>query len=62
MKTMCLFVFQTGTVNSLQFSADGKLLVAGVGREHKLGRWWNIKQATNSLVIIRLKKALRKLV
>ena len=55
-------VLQTGTVNSLQFSANGQLLIAAIGREHKLGRWWNIKESSNSLAIIRLKKLLRKTV
>ncbi|PIK53491.1 putative U3 small nucleolar RNA-interacting protein 2-like [Apostichopus japonicus] len=45
-----------GFINCLQFSADGASLVAGVGQEHKLGRWWRIKEAKNSVVIIPLKK------
>ncbi|XP_061167986.1 U3 small nucleolar RNA-interacting protein 2-like isoform X2 [Saccostrea echinata] len=45
-----------GFVNSLQFSVDGQILVAGVGQEHKLGRWWRIKDAKNGIRIIKLKK------
>lgn len=45
-----------GFINSLQFSSDGTLLVAGVGQEHTLGRWWRIKEAKNGIVIIPLKK------
>jgi len=47
---------QVGFVNSLQFSNDGSLLVAGVGSEHRLGRWWHLKSAKNCVCVIRLKK------
>nr|XP_005987145.2 PREDICTED: U3 small nucleolar RNA-interacting protein 2 [Latimeria chalumnae] len=30
----------TGFVNSLKFSSSGEFLVAGVGQEHRSGRWW----------------------
>ncbi|KAG9260650.1 U3 small nucleolar RNA-interacting protein 2 isoform X2 [Astyanax mexicanus] len=46
----------TGFVNSLKFSSSGKFLVAGVGQEHRLGRWWRIKEAKNGLYIIPLKR------
>jgi ribosomal RNA-processing protein 9 len=45
-----------GFVNSLIFTSDGKYLIAGIGQEHKLGRWWRIPQAKNSIVIIPLIK------
>ncbi|XP_056324273.1 U3 small nucleolar RNA-interacting protein 2 isoform X1 [Danio aesculapii] len=45
-----------GFVNSLKFSNSGKFLVAGVGQEHRLGRWWRIKEAKNGLYIIPLKR------
>ncbi|KAI0234113.1 U3 small nucleolar RNA-interacting protein 2 [Lamellibrachia satsuma] len=45
-----------GFINCLKFSSNGQLLVAGVGQEHKLGRWWSIKPARNSVVIIKLPK------
>jgi ribosomal RNA-processing protein 9 len=48
-----------GWINSIQFShgneLNGKFLVVGIGKEHKLGRWFeNIKEAKNSIVIIPL--------
>lgn len=46
-----------GFVNSLQFSKDGSFLVAAVGQEHKYGRWWRIKEARNSVCIIKLRKS-----
>ncbi|XP_062979445.1 U3 small nucleolar RNA-interacting protein 2 [Elgaria multicarinata webbii] len=46
-----------GFVNSLKFSNSGNFLVAGIGQEHRLGRWWRIKEARNSICIIPLKKA-----
>ncbi|XP_067683417.1 U3 small nucleolar RNA-interacting protein 2-like isoform X2 [Haliotis asinina] len=45
-----------GFVNSLQFSGDGRMLVGGVGQEHRLGRWWRDKTARNSIVIIPIMK------
>lgn len=45
-----------GFVNSLQFSSTGEYLVAGVGQEHRLGRWWRIKEAKNGIAIIKLHK------
>lgn len=44
----------TGFVNSLAFTPDGKNLVAGVGQEHRLGRWWRVPEAKNSIVVIPL--------
>ncbi|KAJ3602049.1 hypothetical protein NHX12_029809 [Muraenolepis orangiensis] len=46
----------TGFINSLQFSASGKFLVAGVGQEHRLGRWWRLNEAKNGIYIIPLKR------
>uniref|UniRef100_G1R5X6 U3 small nucleolar RNA-interacting protein 2 n=1 Tax=Nomascus leucogenys TaxID=61853 RepID=G1R5X6_NOMLE len=43
-----------GFINSLKFSSSGDFLVAGVGQEHRLGRWWRIKEARNSVCIIPL--------
>lgn len=45
-----------GFVNSLAFSNDGTKLIAAVGQEHRLGRWWRIKEAKNSIVVIPLLK------
>ncbi|XP_012280686.1 U3 small nucleolar RNA-interacting protein 2 [Orussus abietinus] len=44
----------TGFVNSLAFTPDGNHLVAGIGQEHRLGRWWRIPEARNSIIIIPL--------
>ncbi|XP_024125683.1 U3 small nucleolar RNA-interacting protein 2 isoform X1 [Oryzias melastigma] len=45
-----------GFVNSLKFSSSGHFLVAGVGQEHRLGRWWRLKEAKNGIFIIPLKR------
>lgn len=44
-----------GFVNSLKFSSNGDFLVAGVGQEHRMGRWWRLKEARNGWCIIPLK-------
>lgn len=41
-----------GFVNSLVFSPDGSKLIAGVGQEHKLARWWREKDAKNLIYVI----------
>ncbi|CAK4074324.1 unnamed protein product [Aphanomyces euteiches] len=43
-----------GFVNSLAFPKDGGFLVAGVGKEHRLGRWDVKKQGKNGVVLIAL--------
>ncbi|XP_012223162.1 U3 small nucleolar RNA-interacting protein 2 [Linepithema humile] len=43
-----------GFINSLAFTPDGNHLIAGVGTEHKNGRWWRIPEAKNATVIIPL--------
>ena len=43
-------------MNALAFSSDGNTLIAGVGQEHRLGRWWRLKNAKNSLCIIHLQR------
>lgn len=48
-----------GFINSLKFSSSGNFLVAGVGQEHRLGRWWRIKEARNSVCVIPLRRAPR---
>ncbi|CAN9512029.1 unnamed protein product [Ophioblennius macclurei] len=45
-----------GFINSLKFSSSGQFLVAGVGQEHRLGRWWRLKEAKNGIYIIPLKR------
>lgn len=41
----------SGFVNTLQFTPSGNYLIAGIGQEHKLGRWWRINDSKNSIVI-----------
>ncbi|XP_029037796.1 U3 small nucleolar RNA-interacting protein 2 [Osmia bicornis bicornis] len=43
-----------GFINALCFTPDGTHLIAGVGQEHRLGRWWRIPEAKNSIVIVPL--------
>lgn len=43
-----------GFVNGLAFSASGELLVVGVGKEHRLGRWETISAARNGVVFVPL--------
>ncbi|XP_037535279.1 U3 small nucleolar RNA-interacting protein 2 isoform X2 [Nematolebias whitei] len=45
-----------GFINSLKFSSSGQFLVVGVGQEHRLGRWWRLKEAKNGIYIIPLKR------
>ncbi|XP_020709446.2 U3 small nucleolar RNA-interacting protein 2 isoform X2 [Athalia rosae] len=45
-----------GFVNALAFTPDGSSLVAGIGQEHRLGRWWRIPEAKNCIVVIPLMK------
>ena len=53
---LLFYVFQNGFINSLSFSHSGDFLVAGVGQEHRFGRWWRNKTAKNSVAIIPLQK------
>lgn len=43
-----------GFINALAFTPDGNYLIAGVGKEHKNGRWWQIPNARNCIVVIPL--------
>jgi len=43
-----------GFVNDLRFTEDSFHLIVAVGKEHKLGRWWTIKDAKNEVLIIPL--------
>lgn len=45
---------QKGTINTLCFSHCGNLLMAAVGKEHRLGRWWSDKAAKNIVALIPL--------
>ena len=48
----------TGFVNGLQLGASGRLLVAAVGQEHRLGRWSRVKAAKNGLLVVRMEPSL----
>jgi len=45
---------QVGFVNHLEFSLDGRHLVAALAREHRFGRWWSIREARNCMMKIPL--------
>lgn len=46
----------TGCVNSIAFTSDDNYLIAGIGQEHKFGRWFRIKEAKNCIMLIKLEK------
>lgn len=48
-----------GNINCLAFTSDGQCLIAGVGREHRLGRWHTRKSVKNKIVLIPLVKKAR---
>jgi ribosomal RNA-processing protein 9 len=50
----------SGFVNGLALTS--RLLVAGCGREHRLGRWWNMKKCKDRLTIVRFPQDLSELV
>ena len=43
-----------GFINALNFTSDGKSLIAAVGREYRLGRWFCQNNVKNSIIIIPL--------
>ena len=42
---------QNGFVNSLSFAPSGRFMVAGIGQEHRMGRWWRLKGVHNGIYI-----------
>uniref|UniRef100_F6SP32 U3 small nucleolar RNA-interacting protein 2 n=2 Tax=Ciona intestinalis TaxID=7719 RepID=F6SP32_CIOIN len=42
-----------GFVNDLNF-VNNDTLIAAVGQEHKLGRWWKLKESKNVVMVIKL--------
>lgn len=44
----------SGFINSMVFTPDGNYLIAAVGKEHRLGRWWHLSEPKNSIVLIPL--------
>lgn len=45
---------QTGFINGLCFANSASFMIAAVGQEHRLGRWWRNNEARNRLVVIKL--------
>lgn len=43
-----------GFVNGLVFTSDASRLIVACGQEHRLGRWWRVKEATNGVLIVTL--------
>ncbi len=43
-----------GFINGLALAPSGKFIAAAVGQEHRLGRWFKISEARNSVVIVPL--------
>lgn len=46
-----------GFVNSLAFAKSGRFLLAGVGQQHRLGRWGCVKEAKNGVALHTLRLA-----
>jgi len=44
----------TGFVNDIAIAPSGKFLAIAVGQEHRLGRWFKVREAKNSVVIVPL--------
>jgi len=40
-----------GFINSLSIGKSGRMIVAGVGQEHRLGRWWREQGVKNRILI-----------
>mmetsp|Transcript_41156 Transcript_41156/g.102385 ORF Transcript_41156/g.102385 Transcript_41156/m.102385 type:complete len:86 (-) Transcript_41156:38-295(-) len=43
-----------GFINGLAMAPSGKFVACAVGQEHRLGRWFRIREARNSLCIVPL--------
>eukprot|EP01100_Stratorugosa_tubuloviscum_P011117 TRINITY_DN489_c0_g1_i1.p1 TRINITY_DN489_c0_g1~~TRINITY_DN489_c0_g1_i1.p1 ORF type:complete len:502 (-),score=209.25 TRINITY_DN489_c0_g1_i1:139-1644(-) len=43
-----------GFINSINFSNSGKFMIAGIGTEHRLGRWSTMREAKNGIALIKL--------
>ncbi|XP_066017060.1 U3 small nucleolar RNA-interacting protein 2-like isoform X1 [Pocillopora verrucosa] len=52
-------VSMVGFVNALAFSNNGNNLIAGIGQEHRLGRWWRLKKAKNCVCVIPLQRTVQ---
>lgn len=49
-----------GFVNGLAVATSGKFVAAAVGQEHRLGRWFCVPEARNSLCIVPLPPELHR--
>ncbi|XP_053674164.1 U3 small nucleolar RNA-interacting protein 2 [Anopheles nili] len=43
-----------GFINAIEFTSDGSFLVVAIGQEHRLGRWWTIRNVKNRVLLIPL--------
>ncbi|KFB51297.1 AGAP005320-PA-like protein [Anopheles sinensis] len=43
-----------GFINAIEFTSDGRFLIVAVGQEHRLGRWWTLRNAKNRILVIPL--------
>ncbi|XP_058129711.1 U3 small nucleolar RNA-interacting protein 2 [Anopheles ziemanni] len=43
-----------GFINAIEFTSDGRFLIVAVGQEHRLGRWWTLRNAKNRTLVIPL--------
>ena len=48
----------TGFVNGLALAPSGRFVAAAVGQEHRLGRWFKVPEARNSLCLVETPSAL----
>lgn len=55
--TLLMEVPCVGFVNALSFTSDASCLVVASGQEHRLGRWWRIKEAKNSVTVVTLARS-----
>lgn len=46
-----------GFINGISMHEDGRLLVAAVGQEHRLGRWQRMDHVKNGIVVMRMEGA-----
>lgn len=54
--TQLMSIPARGFVNSLAFTSDGTMLIAGMGQEHRLGRWWRDASAKNEILVVPLRR------
>ena len=50
----------TGFVNGLVVAPSGRFVVAAVGQEHRLGRWFRVREARNGCAVVNLPAALHR--